>query len=188
MDRVVNAPSSLHLVTIAGSISMQPPIVGWLLLFLSVNVGFARGKPLDCKNVQWVGGQPFDLSPVFANGPLNLTVEEETPPSTTITTVLMNLCEPLALDPSIDPSDQCPENTHVCKIVKSRRGTSERVEQVIPTAISAAGSRQADVSYTSASYGKPTLELRIKLGQYYTVHACLRLMLDQDGIAWSFEP
>ncbi|WFD22200.1 hypothetical protein MEQU1_000865 [Malassezia equina] len=91
---------------------MQPPIVGWLLLFLTVNIGFARGQPLDCKNIQWVGGRPFDLSAVFANGPLNVTVEEETPPSTTITTVLMNLCEPLALDTSIDPSDQCPENTH----------------------------------------------------------------------------
>ena len=98
----------------------------------------------DCKNVVFGKEGPIlDLSHIFANGPLNVTLEEDTPPSTTITTITLDLCKPLELIPSIDPLDQCSENTNVCKIVKNRRGTSERVEQIITAGKSVSGDLQA---------------------------------------------
>lgn len=124
---------------------MWPHLASRILLILAVSTVFVHVSAFDCKNiVSGRGSTSLDLSHIFANGPLNVTFEEDTPPSTTITTVTLDLCKPLKLDPSIDPLDQCPENTNVCKIVKNRRGTSERVERVIPAGTSVGGNLRAD--------------------------------------------
>lgn len=130
---------------------------------MAISVAFVRADGFDCKNIDFGHGVPMDLSPVFADGPLNVTLEKDTPPSTTITTVSLDLCKPLEINTSMDTSEQCPKDTHVCTIVKHRRGSSEQVDWVIPS-----GGSPTD-GYTKS----------------YSDLSNMNFMLDIEGTTWS---
>ncbi|KAL4402887.1 type II membrane protein [Malassezia pachydermatis] len=81
------------------------------------------------------GAAPIDLRPAFASGALTAVIEQATPPTTTVTSVRMDLCSPLARDKTLSDEDQCPANTHVCMTVANRRKDgAQAMAQVIPVA------------------------------------------------------
>jgi len=109
-----------------------------LLLLLCIVSTVGAFEPFRCdRYLPGLGKHRVNLQPAFEKGPLSFDLEQSTPPSTTITTVQMDLCKALPLRTDVDREEQCPDGTNVCMIVKNRRGRDERIEQVIP----AAGSR-----------------------------------------------
>lgn len=70
---------------------------------------------------------------------------EETPPTTTLTSIQISLCQPL--DKETGPaSDQCPSGTRVCmKVTNEKKDEPDRLIQVIP----AGGSESGDWSWTA---------------------------------------
>ncbi|TPX34884.1 hypothetical protein SmJEL517_g02526 [Synchytrium microbalum] len=78
----------------------------------------------------------YDCGNIVMNGKKDIVVTEslDTPPTTTNTTTLINICRPLTLDEKIDKNDQCPAGTWICQIVTNFKNNIGRVTEVKPMA------------------------------------------------------
>lgn len=108
----------------------MPSIRTLLVACLAAATGTAA---FDCRAIRPDSSDPkwvVDLSAAMKK-PMVFTSTESTPPSTTETTVMANLCAPL--DPKAAPrGDTCPRGTSVCMVVSNTRDGVTRVERVIP--------------------------------------------------------
>ncbi|PWN34972.1 uncharacterized protein FA14DRAFT_167408 [Meira miltonrushii] len=91
-------------------------------------VGVWASSTFDCKNVRSENYQ-FDLSRF--NFPVEIMDTEQTPPTTTKTSIKIDLCAPLPQEngPAVE---QCKEGTRICmRVINDKKGEGERVTQVI---------------------------------------------------------
>lgn len=101
--------------------------------------GVYGAAPFQCSRVPLRGGAvALDLSDAFARGPLHVSSELATPPSIKLTNVTMDLCKPLARTRA-PLEEQCAEGTHVCMVVSHSLNRKQMVEEVVPSAGTAAG-------------------------------------------------
>ncbi|WFD32135.1 type II membrane protein [Malassezia sp. CBS 17886] len=118
-------------------------------------------RAFDCAAVIPDPARPqlhVDLSPLFA-APVSIASEQSTPPSTTRTSVAIDLCNALPPVSGIDAQDQCMNGTQICMTVTNIKGGSERVEQVVPAAGQFAAGRTMDAS-SAGRTGAFTLSLQ----------------------------
>ena len=113
-------------------------IVTSLLLLGAQTATVAASKqklsPFDCSNVAVSSKQSFDLSKIAY--PIRTSNQESTPPSTTKTSIDIDLCKPLDADPNRDEKDQCPRGTRICITIETIKDEKTIVTQAIPVAYS----------------------------------------------------
>jgi len=88
-----------------------------------------------------VDGYSFNLCPILqlpkdkGTGIRRIWKKEDTPPTTTWTSYSLSLRGQLPVNDSIPRTDQCPEGTWVCKIVRNARGDQKpSIIQIVPIA------------------------------------------------------
>jgi autophagy-related protein 27 len=133
--------------------------------WISSSYSFTVGQEaFDCKNVRSNNYQ-FDLSRF--NFPVELIDSEKTHPTTTETSIKIDLCAPLPLDNG-PANEQCEKGTRICmKVTNKKEGETDRVTQVI-----SAGGNGMDEGKWSVQLGEHVdgaervLELEMP-GEYY---------------------
>lgn len=126
---------------------------------------YAPQEAFDCKNVR-SGNYQFDLSRF--SFPIEITDTEQTPPTTTKTSIKIDLCAPLPQE-NVPGFEQCKDGTRICmKVINEKKGETDRVTQVI-----SAGGNGIDDGKWSVQLGEHVdasaervLELEMA-GEYY---------------------
>ncbi|EPQ29228.1 uncharacterized protein PFL1_02983 [Pseudozyma flocculosa PF-1] len=102
-------------------------------------------SPFACDSVTLPASKrTFDLSSIHY--PLTWSNLERTPPTETRTTLLIDLCNPLPIDPATPQRDQCPPGTRICILIESIKDDKTTLTQAIPVAWSDVdGGKRIDV-------------------------------------------
>ncbi|ORX85291.1 hypothetical protein K493DRAFT_411470 [Basidiobolus meristosporus CBS 931.73] len=81
---------------------------------------------LECKSIE-IEGKRYDLSPL--NKDFNISSSEETYPTVTQTTYLINPCAPLQVKKE-EEADRCSKNTQICRLITNFKNNEPRIIRI----------------------------------------------------------